>query len=117
VQTARVAFAAVDPAWEEAVYVYGGGRWAVFRYVTLPLAGRGLVAGVVLAFARALGEFGATIVLAGNLPGVTRTIPLAIFTELNRLGGDGAALRLALLSVGLSIASLAVHAWLTRRWS
>ncbi len=116
VQTMRVAFEQVDPEWEEAVYVYGGGRWAAFRYVTLPLAARGIAAGVVLAFARAVGEFGATIVLAGNIPGQTRTIPLAIFTRINQVGGESAALRLVLIAVALSILSLLVHALLTRRF-
>lgn len=115
VQTMRVAFEQIDPAWEEAVYVYGGGRWAAFRYVTLPLAARGLTAGVVLAFARAVGEFGATIVLAGNIPGRTRTIPLAIFTQINQVGGEAAALRLVLVAVALSVLSLLLHAVLTHR--
>ena len=115
VQTMRVAFEQIDPAWEEAGYVYGGGRWAVFRYVTLPLAARGIAAAVVLAFARAVGEFGATIVLAGNIPGQTRTIPLAIFTRINQIGGEPAALRLVLVAVALSVLSLLAHALLTRR--
>ncbi len=115
VQTMRVAFEQIDPEWEEAVYVYGGGRWAAFRHVTLPLAARGIAAGVVLAFARAVGEFGATIVLAGNIPGRTRTIPLAIFTRINQVGGEAAALRLVLIAVVLSILSLLAHALLTRR--
>ncbi|MDX1546098.1 MAG: molybdate ABC transporter permease subunit [Rhodothermales bacterium] len=115
VQTMRVAFEQIDPAWEEAVYVYGGGRWAVFRYVTLPLAARGIAAAVVLAFARAVGEFGATIVLAGNIPGQTRTIPLAIFTRINQVGGEAAALRLVLVAVALSVLSVLAHALLTRR--
>ena len=115
VQTMRVAFEQIDPTWEEAVYVYGGGRWEVFRYVTVPLAARGLAAGVVLAFARAVGEFGATIVLAGNIPGQSRTIPLAIFTRINQVGGEAAALRLVLVAVALSVLSLLAHAVLVRR--
>ena len=115
VQTVRVAFEQIDPEWEEAAYVYGGGRWAAFRYVTLPLAARGIAAGTVLAFARAVGEFGATIVLAGNLPGKTRTIPLAIFTRINQIGGEPAALRLVVIAVLLSVLSLTAHAVLTRR--
>jgi len=114
-QTMRVAFEQVDPEWEEAGYVYGGGRWTVFWYVTLPLAGRGIAAGVVLAFARALGEFGATIVLAGNIPGQTRTLPLAIFTQLNQVDGTDVLTRLVLIAVALSVLSLLVHAFLTRR--
>ncbi len=116
VQTMRVAFEQIDPAWEEAAYVYGGGRWAVFRHVTLPLAAQGIAASVVLAFARAVGEFGATIVLAGNIPGRTRTIPLAIFTRINQLGGEPAALRLVLVAVAISVLSLVAHVLLTRRF-
>lgn len=116
VQTMRVAFESVDPTWEEAAYVYGGTRWAAFRHVTLPLAAPGIGAAVVLAFARALGEFGATIVLAGNLPGVSRTLPLAVFTRLQRVGGEGAALRLVLVAVAISCVSVLVHAALMRRW-
>lgn len=116
VQTMRVAFEQIDPSWEEATYVYGGGRWAVFRYVTLPLAARGIAAGVVLAFARAIGEFGATIVLAGNIPGSSRTIPLAIFTRINQVGGEIAALRLVLVAIAISILSLVAHALLSRRF-
>ena len=114
VQTMRVAFEHVDPAWEEAGYVYGGSWWAVFRQVTLPLAARGIAAGTVLAFARAIGEFGATIVLAGNIPGQTRTLPLAIYTRINQIGGEMAAVRLVGIAVALSLISLAVHAALTR---
>lgn len=115
VQTVRVAFEQIDPAWEEAAYIYGGNRLAVFRYVTVPLAGRGIAAGLVLAFGRALGEFGATIVLAGNIPGETRTMPLAIFTNLNRIGGEAAVVRLVVVAVLLSAASLFVHAVLRRK--
>ena len=115
VQTIRVGFEQVDPSWEEAGYVYGGTRTAVFRHVTAPLAGRAIAAGIVLAFARALGEFGATIVLAGNIPSETRTLPLAIFTEIHRMGGELAVLRLVLVAILLSAASLTIHALLRRR--
>ncbi len=91
VQTARVAFEAVDPELEDAARVDGAARWNVFRRVTLPLAGRGIAAGAALAFARALGEFGATIVVAGNIPGRMQTIPLVIFSRLNQAGGEAAA--------------------------
>jgi molybdate transport system permease protein len=115
VQTARVAFEAVDPQFEEAGLVDGATRWSVFRRVTLPLAARGVAAGAALAFARALGEFGATIVVAGNIPGETQTIPLAIFTGLNQAGGEAAVLRLIAISVALSVGSLLVYTLLTRR--
>lgn len=115
VQAMRIAFEQIDPVWEEACLVYGGGRWAVFRYVILPLASRGVLASVLLAFARAIGEFGATIVVAGNIPGETRTIPLAIFTEINRVGGDVAAIRLVVVAIVISVLSLAGSAVLSRR--
>jgi molybdate transport system permease protein len=115
VQSIRIAFAQVDPEWEEAGYVYGGSRWAVFRLITLPLAARGIAGGVVLAFARALGEFGATIVVAGNIPGQTRTLPLAVFTYFSRIGGEAAVMRLVTVSIVLSVLSLLLHALLTRR--
>jgi molybdate transport system permease protein len=115
VQTARVAFEAVDSEVEEAGFVDGATPWAVFRRITVPLAARGVAAGAALAFARALGEFGATIVVAGNIPGRTQTIPLAIFSRLNQVGGEAATLRLIAVSVALSVGSLLVHAFLTRR--
>ncbi len=115
VQTMRVAFEQIHPEWEEAVYVYGGGKWAAFRFVVLPLAGRGIAAAGTLAFARALGEFGATIVLAGNIPGRTRTLPLAVFTRLNQVGGEAAAWRLVAMAIALSLLSMVVHTLLSRR--
>lgn len=115
VQTARVAFEAVDPEIEEAGFVDGATRWSMFRRVTFPLAARGVAAGAALAFARALGEFGATIIVAGNIPGRTQTIPLAIFSRLNEVGGEAAALRLIAVSVALSIGSLLAYTLLTRR--
>ncbi len=115
VQTMRIVFEQVDPVWEEACLVYGGGRWAVFRHVIMPLTARGVAGAVVLGFARAVGEFGATIVVAGNIAGETRTIPLAIFSEINRAGGDAAALRLVVVAVVISVLSLAGYALLTRR--
>ena len=115
VQTFRVAIEQIDPEWEEAISVYGGGRWAAFRWVTLPLAARGVIAGIVLGFARAVGEFGATIVFAGNIPGRTQTIPLAVFTRLGQVGGEASLIRLVLVAVGLSVLSLSIHAYLSTR--
>ncbi len=115
VQAMRIAFQQVNPEWEEAALVYGGGRWEAFRHVTLPLAAKGIAAGVVIAFARAVGEFGATIVIAGNLPGRTRTIPTAVFTSLHRISGESEVIRLVFVAGFLSMASLAVHSILTRR--
>ena len=115
VQTARVAFEGVDPELEAAARVDGARPRDVFRRITLPLAARGVAAGAVLQFARALGEFGATIVVAGNIPGRTQTLPLALFSRLNQAGGEAPALRLALLAVGLAALSLIVYALLVRR--
>ena len=115
VQTFRVAIEQIDPEWEEAVSVYGGGRWEVFRWVTFPLAAKGIIAGIVLGFARAVGEFGATVVFAGNIPGRTQTIPLAVFTRLGQVGTEASLSRLVLVAVILSILSLSVHAYLSTR--
>jgi molybdate transport system permease protein len=81
VRSARAGFAAVDRELEDAARVEGGGGWAVFRHVTAPLAGSALGAGLVLAWARALGEFGATIMFAGNIEGRTQTLPLLVYSE------------------------------------
>ena len=108
--TAR-AFQAVDPRLETVSRSLGRGRFATFRLVTLPLAWPGIAAGAALAFARGLGEFGATIVLAGHVPGETETIPLAVHAALARPGGEAQALGLC----GLSLL-LAVSAVLTYRW-
>ena len=115
VQTFRVAFEQIDPQWEEAVRVFGGGRWDAFRLVTVPIAARGVIAGLVLGFARAIGEFGATMVFAGNLPGRTQTIPLAVFSRLGQVGGEVHLIRLVLIAVLLSALSLMAHAVLTGR--
>lgn len=90
-QSAKAAFQSVDPTLEDAARTLGAGEWKVFFTVTVPLAWSGLVAGMVLSFSRALGEFGATIMVAGNIPGKTQTIPLAIYFaaesgDLNRAG-------------------------------
>jgi molybdate transport system permease protein len=80
VRTARAAFEAVPERYGQAARVSGAGEWTVFRTVTLPLARRGVAAGIVLAFCRALGEFGATLMVAGNIPGRTQTLPLSIYS-------------------------------------
>jgi molybdate transport system permease protein len=86
----------------------GAGPWDSFFTITLPLAGRSILAGMTLMFARSLGEFGATIILAGNIPGVTQTIPLAIYEYINTPGGDRMALSLCLVSIALSLFVLLV---------
>lgn len=115
VRAVRLAFQGIDPRLESAARSLGAGPVAAFLTVTLPLGFRGIVAGAVLGFARALGEFGATIVVAGNIPGVTRTIPLAIFSQIQRPGGIADSWRLVALSILLACAALAAGEWLEHR--
>ena len=104
VRTARAAIESVNPAYEKAAFTLGRSEWRTALEVTLPLARNGIVAGMVLAFARALGEFGATLMLAGNIPGKTTTVPLAIYTAV-QTGEMGEAV---LLVVALTILSCVV---------
>jgi molybdate transport system permease protein len=113
VRTARVGFEAVDPQLEDAARTLGAGPWKVFRQITLPLARRGVLGGMVLGFARALGEFGATIVVAGNIPGRTTTIPLAIYTDV-LLGDNAAAMHLIALSLIVALIAIAIGERLMR---
>jgi len=112
---ARTAFEGVDPRLEEVASTLGASPLRVLTRITLPLAWPGLLAGAVLAFARALGEFGATAVLAGDVPGETRTIALAVYAALEAPRGEPDALRLSLLSVGLSVLALVFHELLLAR--
>ena len=114
VRTARVAFEEVPPRLEQVARTLGAGPWRVFFTITLPLARRGLLAGCVLAFARALGEFGATVMVAGMIPGETITLALGIYHEV-QLGHDGAALGLLAVAVALAFGALAASEWLLRR--
>ncbi|MFT3829006.1 MAG: molybdenum ABC transporter ATP-binding protein [Opitutaceae bacterium] len=113
VRAARVAFEEVPVRLENVARTLGAGRWRVFLLVTLPLARRGLAAGTVLAFARALGEFGATVMLAGMIPGETTTLALGIYHEV-QLGHDDRALALVGVSALLAFAALATSEWLLR---
>ncbi len=106
VLTLRVAFEGVDRELEKAAQTEGASRWAVFWMVTMPLSWRGMAAGCALAFARALGEFGATIVIAGNIQGRTRTLPLAIYGSLNEPGADAQTVGLVCVAVALAFAAL-----------
>jgi len=114
VRAIRLAFAGVDRRYELAARSLGATRLRCFITVSLPLARRGLVAGAMLAFARSLGEFGATIMVAGNIEGQTRTIPLAIFTLANQPGGMEQSWRLVGLSILLACVALAASEWLER---
>ena len=116
VRAIRLSIAAVDRQLEVAAKTLGASSARVFFTVTLPLAIPGIVTGVLLAFARDLGEFGATITFVSNIPGETETLPLAIYSFTQVPGGDAMAFRLSIISVILSIAALLVSEWLTRRW-
>jgi len=107
VRTARAAIESVDRDLERAAYTLGRSEWQTALTITLPLARNGILAGLVLAFARALGEFGATLMLAGNIPGRTATVPLAIYTAM-QTGESGQALVLVGLLTALSCAVLVV---------
>lgn len=116
VRAIRLALEAVDIRLEQAARTLGAGFWRVLFTVTLPLSFPGLLAGVVLAFARSLGEFGATITFVSNIPGETRTIPLAMYTLIETPGAEGDAARLCMIAILLSLISLLMSEWLAR-WS
>ncbi|WP_203228076.1 molybdate ABC transporter permease subunit [Roseovarius dicentrarchi] len=115
VRAIRLSIEAVDPKLEEAAATLGAGRWAGFARVTLPLIGPGILAGAVMGFAKAMGEFGATITFVANIPGQTQTLPSAIYAFLQVPGGEGAALRLVLLASGVAIGAVLLSEWLARR--
>jgi molybdate transport system permease protein len=112
VRSARIGFAEIDPHMEEAAMAEGASEWQVFRYIMFPLAGRALLTGVILTWTRALGEFGATLMFAGNLVGKTQTMPLAIFLGLEQ--GLGIALALSVMLVIVSVVLLSITRWLER---
>jgi molybdate transport system permease protein len=115
VRAVRLAIESVDPRLELAARTLGASRTRVFFTVTLPLAASGVVTGALLAFARALGEFGATITFVSNIPGETRTLPLAIYTATQVPNGDAEALRLSIISILVSLGALALSEWMVRR--
>src|ERR1700682_520348 len=115
VRAIRLSIAAIDERLEVAARTLGGSRLLVFVSITLPLALPGIITGVLLSFARGLGEFGATITFVSNIPGETETLPLAIFTFTQTPGGDDRALRLSIIAVVLSIVALATPECLPRR--
>jgi molybdate transport system permease protein len=115
VRPIRLAIEAIDRKLEDAAATLGADRLRVFLTVTLPLATPGLIAGLVLCFAKALGEFGATITFVSNIPGETQTISAAIYTFTQIPGGDAAAGRLVLVAIVISLAALVVAEWLARR--
>src|SRR3984957_11104340 len=115
VRPIRLAFEAIDRRLEDAAATLGASSALVFLTVTLPLALPGVIAGVVLCFARALGEFGATITFVSNIPGETQTISAAIYTLTQIPGGDAEAGKLVLISIVLAFAALVASEWLSRR--
>jgi molybdate transport system permease protein len=120
VRAIRLSLEAVDPGLELAARSLGAGALDRFFSVTLPLAMPGVVVAAVVGFAACLGEFGAVITFAANIPGETQTLPLAIYSALQLPGGETTALRLALLSLGIALGALLLAGWLGRRvqrWS
>jgi molybdate transport system permease protein len=114
VRSARAAFEGVNPRMEQIARTLGAGNVRVFCAITLPLAARGIVGGMMLAFARALGEFGATIMVAGNIPGRTSTLSLSIYQSV-QLGNDAHAFRLLGISTLLAFAAVWTSEWFLRK--
>nr|WP_067296480.1 molybdate ABC transporter permease subunit [Marinobacterium profundum] len=114
VRAIRLSLEAVDRRLEEAAHTLGAGRLRVFATITLPLTLPGILAGTVLAFARCLGEFGATITFVSNIPGETRTLPLAMFSFIETPGAEAEAARLCVIAIVVSLAALLFSEWLAR---
>lgn len=114
VRAMRLAIEAVDPRLEQAASTLGASRPMVFVTVTLPLILPGIIAGTILAFAKAMGEFGATITFVSNIPGQTQTLPSAIYALLQVPGGEGPASRLVWVAILIAMAALLVSEWVAR---
>jgi len=114
VRAIRLAVEAVDPKLEAAASTLGAPRLWVFATVTLPLVLPGIIAGAILAFAKAMGEFGATITFVSNIPGQTQTLPSAIYAHLQVPGGDDQAFRLVLVAIVIAMAALLLSEWVSR---
>jgi molybdate transport system permease protein len=115
VRAIRLSLEAIDRRLEDAAATLGASRLWVFATVTLPLALPGVIAGVVLCFAKALGEFGATITFVSNIPGETQTLSAAIYTYTNVPGGDAAAGRLVVVAIAIALVALIASEWFARR--
>lgn len=115
VRAMRLSIEAIDRRFEGAARTLGASRWHTFWTISLPLAFPGVLAALVLGFARSIGEFGATITFVSNIPGETRTLPLAIYSALQIPGAEAMVTRLALFSVALSLGALILSEWLVRR--
>ncbi len=117
VRAIRLSIEAVDPRLENTAMTLGASRWKVFTTITLPLSLPGIIAGAVLAFAKALGEFGATITFVASIPGETQTLPSAIYALLQVPGGETAAAKLVIISVVIAIAAVLASEVLARKVS
>jgi molybdate transport system permease protein len=117
VRAIRLSIEAVDRRLEDAASTLGAGRVWVFLVITLPLTLPGIIAGMILSFARSMGEFGATITFVSNIPGETQTLPSAIYSFTQVPGGDIGALRLTLISIAISMMALLAAEFLARRLS
>ncbi|PIE09883.1 MAG: molybdate ABC transporter permease subunit [Rhodobacterales bacterium] len=115
VRAIRLSFEAVDPRLEEAAATLGASQVRVFLLISLPLVAPGILAGMVLGFAKALGEFGATITFVANIPGQTQTLPSAIYAFLQVPGGEASAMRLVLLSIAVAFGAVLISDWLGQR--
>jgi molybdate transport system permease protein len=115
VRAIRISLEGVDPGLEDAARTLGAGPWDRFFTITLPLMTPGVLAGAVTAFAAGLGEFGAVITFVSNIPGETRTLPLALYTALQTPGGDALAARLAAVSFMLGLTGLITSEVIARR--
>jgi molybdate transport system permease protein len=117
VRAIRLSIEAIDPKLEEAASTLGASRRWVFITITLPLMLPGVIAGSVLGFAKAMGEFGATITFVSNIPGQTQTLPSAIYAFLQVPGGEGSATKLVIISIIIAMSALLASEWLSRRMS
>ncbi len=115
VRSIRQSFDAVDTRLEDAARTLGSNRLRVFFTITLPLTAPGIVSGMVLAFARSLGEFGSTITFVSNIPGETRTIPLAMYSFIQTPGAEHQAMRLCVISIMIALISMIASQWLTKK--
>lgn len=115
VRAIRLSLEAQNPRLEKAARTLGATSFTTFYKITLPLALPGIIAGGLLGFARALGEFGATITFVSNIPGLTQTLPLALYSAIQQPGGEGAALRIMVFSLILAFGALALSEFLARR--
>ena len=114
VRAIRLAIEAVDPKLEQAAGTLGASRMWVFGTVTLPLILPGIIAGAILAFAKAMGEFGATITFVSNIPGQTQTLPSAIYSFMQVPGGEAQAARLVMVAIALAMGALLLSEWVSR---